>query len=65
MKRLADRGVDSRPVFYCAHQMPMYRTGGSHPVAEDIATRGISLPSYPALTDGQVVSICEKLSSAI
>jgi perosamine synthetase len=65
MRRLAERGVDSRPVFYCAHEMPMYRTGGSHPVAEDIATRGISLPSYPALTDGQVVSICEKLSLAI
>lgn len=65
MKRLAERGVDSRPVFYCAHHMPMYRTGGSHPVAEDIAARGISLPSYPGLTDEQVVSICEKLSSAL
>ena len=65
MRRLAELGVDSRPAFYCAHGMPMYRTGGSHPVAEDISARGISLPSYPALTDEQVVSICDRLSSAI
>lgn len=65
MDRLAEAGVDSRPVFYCAHHMPMYRTGGSHPIAEDIAARGISLPSYPGLSDGQLVSICEKLVSAI
>ena len=64
-QRLADEGVDSRPVFYCAHHLPMYRTGDSHPVAEDIASRGISLPSYPALTDEQVVSICKRLTSAL
>lgn len=65
MKRLAERGIDSRPVFYCAHQMPMYVTGGSHPVGEDIAARGISLPSYPGLTNAQITTICEQLSSAI
>ena len=65
MRRLAEQGVDSRPVFYCAHHMPMYRTGLSHPVAEDIAFRGISLPSYPALSDEQVASISAKLSAAI
>ncbi len=65
MERLAKRGVDSRPVFYCAHQMPMYLTGQSHPVAEDIAKRGISLPSFPALTDEQVVAISKNLIAAI
>jgi len=65
MRRLADQGVDSRPVFHCAHQMPMYRTGGTHPVAESIAARGISLPSYPALTDQQVILVCQKLLASI
>lgn len=65
MERLAKRGVDSRPVFYCAHQMPMYLTGQSHPVAEDIAKRGISLPSFPALTDEQVLAISKNLIAAI
>ncbi len=65
MRRLAGQGVDSRPVFYCAHHMPMYRTGGSHPVAENIATRGISLPSYPALSDEQVAFVAAKLVAAL
>jgi len=63
--RLGEKGVDSRPAFYCAHEMPMYRNGGSHPVAENIARRGISLPSYPALTDEQVRSISQMLLAAI
>jgi perosamine synthetase len=65
MQRLTEHGVDSRPAFYCAHHMPMYRTGDSHPVAEDIAARGISLPSFPGLTEEQVTSICAKLRRAI
>lgn len=65
MAALGEQRVDSRPVFYCAHHMPMYRTGAHHSVAEDVASRGISLPSYPALTDNQVTAICQKLISII
>jgi perosamine synthetase len=65
MERLAAQNIDSRPVFYCAHHMPMYRTSDHHTVAEDIAARGISLPSYPALTDDQVGFISRTLASAI
>ena len=65
MVRLAENGIDSRPVFYCAHHMPMYKTGDTHPVAEDIAARGLSLPSYPALTDDQVVQIAGTLRSVL
>lgn len=65
MKRLAAENIDSRPVFYCAHHMPMYLTGDTHPVAEDIAARGISLPSYPALSDEQIGFISRTLVSSI
>ena len=41
--RMASRGVDSRPVFYCAHRMPMYASSEVFPVSENIATRGVSL----------------------
>jgi perosamine synthetase len=61
MADLSDKGIDTRPVFYCAHQMPMYRTDKSFPIAEEISSRGISLPSYPALTDAQVEHICDAL----
>ena len=65
MRRLAEQGIDSRPAFYCAHQMPMYSTRDSHPVAQDIAARGISLPSFPALTDEQVKFVSAELRAAI
>jgi len=61
MADLSASGIDTRPVFYCAHQMPMYRTDRSYPVAEDIAARGISLPSYPGLTDNQIAQISDTL----
>jgi perosamine synthetase len=32
-----------------------------NPVAEDIAWRGISLPSFPGLGDGEVREICERV----
>ena len=65
MAHMAASGIDTRPVFYCAHHMPMYATGQSLPVAEDIARRGISLPSYPGLSDEQVVRVADALKSAL
>ena len=65
MQHMAGNGVDTRPVFYCAHHMPMYATGQSLPVAEDISRRGISLPSFPGLTDEQVVRVADSLIAAI
>jgi perosamine synthetase len=54
MERMLNLGVETRPAFHCAHQMPMYDTGASFPVSEDISARGISLPSYPGLADEEV-----------
>ena len=65
MDDLRAQGVDSRPVFYCAHEMPMYATGQSFPVSSDIASRGISLPSYPDLSDGDVEQVVTALKSSI
>lgn len=65
MDDLRTRGVDSRPVFYCAHEMPMYATGQSLPVSQDIASRGISLPSYPDLSDEQLVQVVDALTAAM
>ncbi len=55
---MLDRGIETRPVFYPVHTMPMYAVHfGSHPVAEDIARRGINLPSWPRLSQGQIQEI--------
>jgi perosamine synthetase len=58
-KHLESSGVETRPLFYPVHLMPMYsRRYLKLPIAEDISYRGINLPSYPALSDEDVESIC-------
>jgi perosamine synthetase len=60
--RLAERGVETRPVFYPVHTMPMYSDKFQrHPVAEDLGWRGINLPSWPGLMDHQVDLICQEI----
>jgi perosamine synthetase len=55
---LAKEGIETRPVFYPVHTMPMYSTKFQrHPIAEEIGWKGINLPSYPSLRDEQVEKI--------
>ncbi len=61
MRSMRERNVDTRPVFYCAHHMPMYKLETEFPVSERIARLGISLPSYPALTDQDVARVVATL----
>jgi len=57
---LATAGIETRPVFYPVHTMPMYSNQfRRHPVAEDLAWRGINLPSYPGLKDEQIDAIAD------
>ncbi|MBP0494682.1 DegT/DnrJ/EryC1/StrS family aminotransferase [Pararoseomonas indoligenes] len=65
MAEMGAAGVETRPVFYPAHHMPMYQQDAHFPVAEEIAARGISLPSFPALTDDELGRVCEALTDAL
>lgn len=61
---LREKGIETRPLFYPVHMMDMYRHGGeSFPVAEDLAGRGVNLPSYPDLTEQDVGEICSCIRS--
>jgi perosamine synthetase len=52
---LAADGIETRPLFYPVHTMPMYsRSFRKHVVAEDLAWRGINLPSWPGLCESQI-----------
>jgi len=56
---MKEKGIETRPTFYPIHTMPMYeKEFAKHPVAEDIAARGINVPSYPALEKSDVEYIC-------
>lgn len=59
---LALAGVETRPVFYPVHTMPMYaQKFQRHPVAEKIGWCGINLPSWPDLQLEQVQKICSTI----
>lgn len=62
MTHLSDAGIETRPLFYPVHTMPMYaQKFQKHPVAEDLGWRGINLPSYPGLTDENVIDVCSQI----
>lgn len=49
--------VETRPLFYPADTMPMFNSEGSFPVAQSLSDRGMNLPSFPDLSDEDVVQI--------
>jgi len=59
---LDSKGIETRPLFYPVHTMPMHHSKYEmHKVSEDISRRGINLPSYPDLTEEQLEYICESI----
>lgn len=72
MERLEERGVETRPVFYPVHLLPPYREaarGEEFPVAERLARRGVSLPTWAGLSHDDLEyvyeSLCKVLSDEI
>ncbi len=65
MTAMRDRGVDTRPFFYPAHTLPMYRGAARFPVAERLGASGINLPSYPDLSEGDVEQVCTVLKESL
>jgi len=63
---LTKQGVETRPVFYPIHSMPMYaRCYRRMPVSELISSRGINLPSFPDLTDEEISVVCSGVLQAL
>ena len=57
MARLAAAGVDSRPLFYCMHEMPPYKGYAGNrafPVADRLSQNGLSLPSSTSITAAEL-----------
>lgn len=58
MKRLKDRGVDSRPYFYPLSDMPPYAGRASTPTTHRLYKQGLNLPSFFDLPLEAVDGIC-------
>ena len=46
--------IDTRPHFYPAHTMPPYKNGEHLPNAQKISESGVTLPSYPSLSESDL-----------
>lgn len=78
---LLAEGIDTRPAFVPLHRLPMYRmtplthtrtveadvllTDNQFPHASAVGDRGLSLPTYRGLAEGDVQYICGVLAAAI
>jgi perosamine synthetase len=63
IKRLKERGVETRPFFKPAHSMKPYKDcrQSDMSVTEDISKRGLNLPSSVSLTGKEIEEICKLL----
>jgi perosamine synthetase len=63
-EHLNKNGIDTRPTFFPVHTMPMYSEKYQKcRVAENIAWRGMNLPSYPDLKENDIIYITDKIKS--
>lgn len=63
-QHLALQGIETRPLFFPVHTMPMYSSKFQrHPVAEDLGWRGVNLPSWPGLTNEMVIRISSEIKN--
>lgn len=66
MARLREKGIDTRPFFYPLHTQPPYYVNEkkeSYPVAEEMARKGINLPSAVTLNREEIAYIAETITS--
>lgn len=67
MAGLAEQGIDSRPFFVPLHRLPPFAPAPGEqapalPHTEQLARRGISLPTYSMLTNDDVDVICDAIA---
>ena len=56
---LGEHGLETRPFFTPVHRQPIYESGLRLPVAEDLAARGLSLPSSVGLTPAEIARVTD------
>lgn len=69
-RRMADRGVETRPFFLGMHEQPVFRklglfTGENHPVAERLARFGLYIPSGLGITAQQQEQVVHALEDSL
>ena len=68
MEQLAKQGTETRPFFYPANVLPIYRdccAGRNFPVAARISSQGLNLPTSADLKKKDIATICERFRVVI
>lgn len=66
MRRLAQRGIGTRPFFWPMHEQPVLKKlgladGKARPVSERLARRGFYLPSGLGLNQAEIDMVCDEV----
>jgi perosamine synthetase len=63
-RALDDRGIETRPFFVPIHEQPLYAHDARQlPVAEELARRGLSLPSAVGLGADEIARVAETIAA--
>jgi perosamine synthetase len=66
MRRLADEGIETRPVFHPMHVLPPYaQDGRDFPNATECGALGVNLPTHEKMSDEDVNYIARSLVRAL
>ena len=66
MKMLEKHGIETRPFFFPMHKLPMYNNNNEKvPVAEELARKGLNLPSSVNLTLDNISYICNTINTIL
>ncbi len=65
---LLEVGIETRPLFYPVHTLPMYLNAqriNEMENAKNISARGLNLPSYPELVEDEIEFICDSIKKIL
>lgn len=65
IKKLYERSIQARPVFYPLTSLPAINRKVNTPVSFDISSRGINLPCGQNITEKEVSYICDSLNEIL
>lgn len=63
MNFLDQNGIETRPLFYPMHKMPPHFTNELFPIADDISSRGINLPTHLNLNQDDIKYIASTIKN--
>jgi len=66
MKKLEEKGIETRPFFIPMHQQPIFKKMNlfrdeKYPIAEKLSNEGLNLPSSSSLSKKEIEYICDAI----